>query len=119
MKKPKKPVKQFIGGKKISVKEARKKLNFAPTRPTAAQLAAEIALLRKYAPLIGGDNRVKIEAEITTLEEDLDEDEVCDRWAGCDSETSCGALEAISWARGKRREPTSKEWEPLLEKPVK
>lgn len=97
-------------------------------KKTQKEIDSEISSLRKIKPNVKqfsafGDNHYSIEAQITTLEEDLSEDDIYDRNEGAaedeqfasDNEKD-NAIYAIQWRNGDEEEAPSKCWESLLVK---
>lgn len=96
-------------------------------KPTEDEVKAEINRLREMKPsvrgadMFGGDNRAKIAATVTALEENMSEDEIYDRWGDPDDPEvnidliNC-ARDALEWKNGEDEELPSKGWEPLVQK---
>ena len=89
--------------------------------PTKDQIQAEVQALKEMQPSVrhytafGDDNWGAIDAQISTLVERLDEDEVYDRWEGEETESELdNALYALRWLEGEEAEAPSVGWAPLV-----
>lgn len=103
-------------------------------QPTAAQIKAEIAALKKLKPKVrrrtafGDDNWKAIDAEIAVLAENLSDNRIYDRFTPRDEETGDedpdgnrheldAALETRRWLDGESSDgKPSKGWVGLVEK---
>lgn len=96
--------------------------------PTKDQIEKEIQTLKEMMPnvrktsMFGDNHHDAIDAQVEVLKEDLDEDEIDQRYGGTDDETSAekplnvleSALDAFNWLSGEAKDPPSKEWKDLL-----
>jgi cell fate (sporulation/competence/biofilm development) regulator YlbF (YheA/YmcA/DUF963 family) len=88
-----------------------------PKVPNEKQIKAEIEKLEKMKPRIrditgfGESNHEKIDVQIEVLKEDLDNDDIWDRWPAeeKDMEVRMSAEEARNWLDGAG-DPPSKSW---------
>ena len=103
----------------------------ADKRKSEAEIKAEIGRLKDVKPgvpehsMFGDSNHDKIEATIAVLKEDLDNDQIFDRFEKLDEEGVAeenqveldAALDAMYWrdGGGGDGEPPSKGWEDLAE----
>ena len=97
---------------------------------TPKQIEAEIAKLKQLRPLIpsrtffGDSNLEKINAEIEVLEEDMEENEIYDKFEDRENpDSSCDLVSAAhyawQWLRGEEKESMSSQWKPLARKSAK
>jgi len=92
--------------------------------PSDREIQAEAARLVKMKPDVGrfsyfgDDHHTSMDAQVSVLNEGLDENGVYDRYAGGPYYLLRGALEACRWMRGESDEdgPPSESWKTLLRK---
>jgi hypothetical protein len=95
--------------------------------PTPKAVKAEIALLEKMTPhvqqfsMFGDDNHEKIDAQIEVLRDDLDQDDIDERWevgeGGRGMELRMSAEGAMNWRDGENdEEAPSAGWMILAKK---
>lgn len=93
------------------------------SKPTKKQIQSEIKKLTKMKPKVrhfsafGTDNQAQIAAQIDVLKNDLDNDEIFDKYdhSGTDEEILGVALDARSWLDGEyENETLSEDWESLI-----
>lgn len=86
------------------------------------EIDEQITRLKEIKPKVrpysafGTDNLAQLDAQVTVLEKNLDNDEIYDRYdrAGLDEETLMGALEARNWLNGESEyDDLAEDW-PLI-----
>jgi len=94
-------------------------------KPDIKLIKKETKALKKLKPKIrprsvfGTDNIAQIAAQIAVLENNLDDDEICDRYdhSGLDEEILEAALNARKWLDGDdETETLSEDWKCLIVK---
>lgn len=100
-------------------------------RRTEEEITAEIKLLREMKPnvrrtsVFGDNHHDAIDAQVTVLEDELDNDAIYDRFEPGDSEdinfdegraenVLNSAIEAMEWRDGDAKETPSEGWKSLL-----
>lgn len=88
--------------------------------PTEKQVKKEIETLKKMLEKVrprdafGGDNQEKIQAQIDTLEDEWDEDEIYERFPDEEEmDIRSNALDAYNWMSGNEKMAPSVGWKPL------
>lgn len=86
---------------------------------TQEEITAEIAALnslRERVPthtLFGEDNQARIDAQIEVLQDEMDDDEIYDRWADVGEDPNetilSDALDALDWLNGDAPAPSA-DW---------
>lgn len=85
-------------------------------KPTQDEITKEISTLREQVKTVrkfstfGDDNRKAIEAQIETLHEVYDEDDIDEN---IDSAQRENAMDALYWANGDEEMSPSESWAPL------
>lgn len=108
-------------------RHAKRAVPAKPVRPTATAIRAEIDRLEAMKPTVhrrsmfGDDHHAAINVQLEVLRDDLDMDEIVDRWGNLDGEDHLANLydaarEARDWMTGDRPEGPSQEWQELVVK---
>lgn len=106
-------------------------MNKKTKAPTAAQIAAEVATLKKMKPTVlkysgfGENHHNAIDAQVDVLELGLDDSDIYDRFdsvadgdldadEGRDENVVSAALDARNWADGETQDKPSDSWKELV-----